>query len=394
MASIFRPSRVIAVAIVIGVVFWIGSGALVEGDGESSATDTAGSLSAASLAAETGGEEAGAAPEQVEIPVQKVSVATVESERHDRSIMLSCVTRAENRALAVARGAGVLLNLSVKRGDMVEAGEIIARVSDEGREAAVKQAEAFLAQRLAEYDANKALIDRGNAPRNSLPALEAGVAAARAGLAAARAEADRSLVKAPIAGVVDTVPAEVGQAVQVGMSIAEIVDPDPMLAVGSVSEARRTSVRSGQGATIRFIDNSTVNGRVNFVGLSADTATRTYPVEATIDNADMAIADGVTCEMAVELGPVEASSVPRSALIFSDEGILGVRVSDQDSMVHFVPVGIVDDASDHIWVSGLEGSYDVIVVGQDFVKDGDLVEAVNEAAESTAEAVAAAESPA
>lgn len=393
MASIFRPSRIIAVAMIVGAALWIASGSL--GDGES-ASDVSTAALAPGLSDPTslGEDEDGESSAAVRIPVQKVSVATVESERHDRTILLSCVTRAENRAVAVARGAGVLLNLTVQRGDMVEAGQIIARISDEGRQASVKQAEALLAQRLAEYDANKALIDRGNAPRNSLPALEAGVAAARAAVAAAQAEADRSLVKAPIAGVVDTVPAEVGQAVQVGMSVAEIVDPDPMLAVASVSEARRTSVRSGQSATIRFIDNSTVDGQVKFVGLSADTATRTYPVEATVANADMAIADGVTCEMAVELGPVEASSVPRSALVFSDEGVLGVRVSDADSMVHFLPVGIVDDGSDHLWVSGLEGSHDVIIVGQDFVEDGDLVEAVREGDGDTAEAVATAESPA
>ena len=60
-------------------------------------------------------------------------------------------------------------------------------------------------------------------------------------------------------------------------------------------------------------------------------------------NADAAVGDGVTCEMVVKTDPIEAVSVPRSALIFDDEGGLGVRVVDAESRAQFVPVTIVDD---------------------------------------------------
>ena len=131
---------------------------------------------------------------------------------------------------------------------------------------------------------------------------------------------------------------------------------------------------------MRFIDNSTVKGKVTFVSLSADTATRTYRVETRMDNADAAIPDGVTCEMAVELGAVNAVAVPRSAIVFSDDGRLGVRIADAESRAQFVPVEVVDDATDVIWLTGIDKASRVIVVGQDFVKDGDLVQAVSAAA--------------
>ena len=68
--------------------------------------------------------------------------------------------------------------------------------------------------------------------------------------------------------------------------------------------------------------------------------------------------------------------MPRSALVFSDDGRLGVRIVDADNRVQFVPVDFVDDARDVIWLTGLDKATRVIVVGQDFVKDGDVVEAV------------------
>ena len=368
MASrFFRPSRLIAVVLVIGAVAWIVSSRFTPKAEEETST-------AAEQATPT-------------VPVQKVSVTAATPEDHQRTVVLSCVTQADHRAQAVARGAGVLITLSVTRGTAVKAGQVIATISDEGREANVAQAKAMLDQRQAEYNNNKRLIDRGDAPRNDLAGLESAVAAARAALAAAQAEADRSAVNSPIDGVVDTVPVQIGQAVQIGMEIAEIVDPNPMLAVGAVSEARRGELEKDQTAEVRFIDGRKVPATVRFVGLSADKATRTYPVEAEMDNADGLTADGVTCEMTVKLKPMQAAAVPRSALVFSDAGELGVRVADADNKVKFLPISLVDDNGQQVWVTGIDAPTRVIVVGQDFVKDGDSVEAVSAAETSTKQTV-------
>jgi multidrug efflux system membrane fusion protein len=362
MASrIFRPSRIIAVLLVVGAAAWIFSGQL----GQKPAATTA------NAPAET------AAPPPV--PVQKVSVAAATPEKHQRQIVLSCFTQSDQRSVAVARGPGIIVDLKVKRGTSVHAGDVVAVLSDEGRLSSVKQAQALLEQRQAEYNAQKPLIDRGDQPRNNLPALQAAIAAAQAGVAAAEAEADKTQIKSPVDGIVDTVPVEVGQAVQPGAQIAEVVGPDPMLAIGSVSERQRGSLAIGQVAMIRFIDGNTVNGSVSFVSLSADKATRTYRVEARMPNPRAAIADGVTCEMTVALAPMQAAAVPRSALIFSDTGELGVRIADEKSLARFVPVALVDDGRETVWVTGIDKPVRVIVVGQDFVKDGDPVEAVSAA---------------
>jgi multidrug efflux system membrane fusion protein len=356
-SAIFKPSRIVAVVVVGAAAFWIASG--VFGSDEHTADEPQKSTP--------------------EIPIQKVAVATAIPETHERDIVISCLTEADRRAVAVARVDGVIIDLLVSQGNAVTAGQTVAVLSDEGREAAVKQAEALVAQRQAEYNANKRLIDQGTAPRNSLPGLEAAVAAAEATLASARAETEKLAIKAPINGIVDTVPVQVGQAVQVGAEIANVLDPDPMLAVGAVSEFRRSNLRVGQGVKVRFVEGPAVDGTVNFVGLTAEAATRTYKVEARMANADGTIADGLTCEMTISLEPIEAASVPRSALVFSDKGELGVRIADAESKAQFIPIEIVEDGRSSVWVTGIEGSTRVIVVGQDFVRDGDPVEAVSAA---------------
>ena len=76
--------------------------------------------------------------------------------------------------------------------------------------------------------------------------------------------------------------------------------------------------------------------------------------------------------------------MPRSALTFSSAGDLGVRIADADSKVAFVPVSVVEDQQEFMWVGGMADGSRLIVQGQDFVREGQQVEAVGGEAPKTA----------
>jgi multidrug efflux system membrane fusion protein len=94
-------------------------------------------------------------------------------------------------------------------------------------------------------------------------------------------------------------------------------------------------------------------------------------------NADGTIPDGITAEAMIDLAPVSAARVPRSALTFSSAGELGVRIVDADSKVAFIRVRLVDDQQNNMWVTGVPDNARIIVQGQDFVREGQRVVAVN-----------------
>ena len=135
-------------------------------------------------------------------------------------------------------------------------------------------------------------------------------------------------------------------------------------------------VKVGERAEVRLVTREKAEGDVRFVSRKASAQTRTYRVEINIDNPNGAIPDGVTCEVDLLLAPVPAARVPRSALTFSSEGKLGVRTVGEGGKVAFVPVAVVEDGLDRLWVAGLTDGARVIVQGQDFVKEGETVEAV------------------
>jgi multidrug efflux system membrane fusion protein len=351
-----NASRIAAIAIVLAVAAWLGSGRF--GGAQSEAPVTTASV------------------QQPEAQLFRVAVAPVEVAPHARRVVLSGRTEADKRAVAMARAAGVIQELSVRRGSVVKKGEVIAVLSDEAREAQVLQARARLVQRRQELGARLKLIEQGNLPALQRPQLEAELKAAEAVLAAAEAEYEKGSVLAPISGIVNEVPVEVGQALQSNANVAEVIASDPMLAVIEIAERQIAHLKVGDKARVRLVTGADLEGTVRFISQKASPQTRTYRVEVALDNLNGAVPDGVTCEVTLSLAPVAAAPVPRSALTFSSEGKLGVRVVKPDSVVAFVPVGLVEDGQETLWVTGLEQGSRLIVQGQDFVREGVKVEAV------------------
>jgi multidrug efflux system membrane fusion protein len=127
---------------------------------------------------------------------------------------------------------------------------------------------------------------------------------------------------------------------------------------------------------VRLVTGETVSGKIRFVAKTANANTRTYRVEIELPNKDGKIPDGITAEVMVPQSAVMAARVPRSALTFASNGDLGVRTVDADDTVAFAPITVVEDEQTAMWVAGLANASRVIVQGQDYVREGQVVEAV------------------
>ncbi|HEY6259844.1 MAG TPA: efflux RND transporter periplasmic adaptor subunit [Xanthobacteraceae bacterium] len=354
-----KASRITALGLVAAATLWIVSGHLLPRE------------SAESTAAIRPNE-------QESKKLFRVGVTQTSIVPHSRKLVLSGRTEADRRVTLTARTGGVLTELKVRRGTQVKGGDVIAILSDEARESQVAQAKSLVMQRQAELDAKRPLIASGANPKLDLVNLQAQLDAAKAALAIAEAELDRGVIRAPWAGVISDLTVEVGKAAfsMAGADLGTLVALDPMLAVVEVSERRLAGVKLGDMAEVRLVTGETVRGKVRFVSKTASQTTRTYRIEIELPNADGAIPDGISAEVAIPLAPVAATSVPRSALTFSSNGDLGVRTVDPNGVVGFIPVKVIEDEQTSMWVDGVANDARVIVQGQDFVREGQHVEAV------------------
>jgi membrane fusion protein, multidrug efflux system len=270
--------------------------------------------------------------------------------------------------------AGTVSKLDVEKGARVKAGDIICELQPDAREAQLEQARAAMKQAELEFQASSQLAKKGYRSPTDVAGSKAKLDAASAAVRQAEIELARTKLRAPFDGVVDDRMVEVGDFVQPGGNCARVVDLDPMLVVGQVSEKDIGQLSVGQPGHAQLMDGSNHDGHLRFVAKSADQATRTFRVELEVPNPDGAVRDGLTADIRVPVKAVMAQKISPAILGLDEKGVMGVRTVDKDNIVRFFPVKVVSDAGDGVWVSGLPADATVITVGQEYVVPGQKVD--------------------
>jgi len=353
--------KVAAIAVLVATGAWVATGEF---------------SSVGSAADEAAPQQPAERAEQPAAPLRTVGVVNPPRIRHSRAIRLSGSTDADKRAVLATRAAGVVEELPFEQGDAVRRGDVIAKLQEEGKEAAVETARTLLAQREAEATAARRLAERGSLPKLQLDGALSALAAARAQHDAAVADLERDIVRAPFDGTIDKVDAELGGSLASGAAVATILSLDPILARGEVSERDLAHVRTGDKARVRLVNGEEAEGTIRYISRDATPATRTFRVEVAVPNADGRIPSGMTAEVTLLAEPVEATVLPRSVVTLSNEGDLGIRAVDGDDKVVFYPIDLVDDMPGGLVLGGIPADVRIIVAGQELISDGDTVNPV------------------
>lgn len=353
--------RIAALCVLVGATAWIATGEF-SSVGSAQTAEGKESLTPESPAAET-------AP-----LVRTVSAVDPVFIDHARAIRLSGITEADKRVELAARADGVIASLALSKGGMVEAGTVVMTL--EGPEAVAQEEIARIALEQKERDLEVAqkLFEGGSTSESNLTNARSARDAAAAELARAQASADRLRLKAPFAGVVDTVSVELGEWVQTGTPVATILSLDPILVKAEVSEVDLASIAVGSTAKVRLVNGTEMEGTVRLVAREASAQTRTFPVEIALPNPDLTLPSGMTAEVSLFAEPTRAVVVPRSIITLAEDGQLGLRILGGDNVAQFAAVQIIDDTPDGLVVTGVPDGVRIITAGQDLVSNGETVE--------------------
>jgi multidrug efflux system membrane fusion protein len=335
----------------------------------------------------------------------------------DSAVIMRGRTEAARQVTVASEISGLVISEPIRKGAFVDAGDLLCQLDPgtlaaqlaEGRarlaeaqgrvpEAQATVVEASASVREAEINVNVArrLSEEGFASETRLISAEAALEAANAGVQRASSEVisaqagiegaqatvaaderaiERLNITAPFAGLLESDTSELGSLMQPGAPCATIIQLDPIKLVGFVPEASVSQITVGAMAGARLTTGQEVVGQVTFLSRSADEQTRTFRVEVRVPNADQLIGDGQTAEIVVASDGRMAHLLPASSLTLDNDGAIGIRaIVTQDGtdtdIARFMPVGIMRDTIDGIWVTGLPETVDVIVVGQEYVTDG------------------------
>jgi multidrug efflux system membrane fusion protein len=297
----------------------------------------------------------------------------------DAGTRLSALAEAEARLLeAQARLPEAEAQLPVARARQLEAeaaltaaridGNAATRLSESGFASETRAANAVAGVSSAEAAVSSAAAGVESA-QAAIQSAQSGIRAAEAAVIRAEEELARLTIHAPFSGLLESDTAELGSLMQPGAPCATIIQLDPIKLVGFVPEAHVDRVTLGATAGARLASGRDVMGEVSFVSRSADPQTRTFRVEMMVPNPDQVIRDGQTADILIQSEGTPAHLLPASAMTLSDDGALGVRTV-VEGIVEFVPVRMIRDTANGVWLTGLPEMADVITVGQEFVTDG------------------------
>lgn len=371
-----KRSYVVAAVIFVLLGAWVASGSLNRFDDVASSVMGEEPAKGSGKSTVAGKPEAKTSKPAPAAALPTVRVRTLLAETRQQDVVVRGQTEALRKVTVRAETAGKVAAIRADKGAAVKAGDTICELNVDARRAMLDQARATMKQRKLEYEASKQLQEKGFRSETSVAGDLARFEAARADVERMEQEFDNTKIRAPFDGVVDDRMAEVGDYLAPGQPCALVVALDPFLIVGRASEKDVGYLKIGDGGWAKLITGERVEGKVRFVAKSSDQATRTFRVELEVPNPNGSIRDGVTAEMHIAAANVEAHRISPAILSLDDRGVIGVRIVDSSRRVRFIPVKIVADGTDGVWVSGLPREVTIITVGQDYVSEGQEVVAV------------------
>ncbi len=372
-----------------------------------------------------------------------VTIETVQPRPLEASVRYTGTVRPYQEVTVYPRVTGQLTEYSAYPGDVVQAGQVLARLSaaelSSEVDSAIAEVEAakseeqaaireqdeqrqeierltaegtYLATRLDrtqkvllnsgaiaqnEFDKQKSEL---NAAQASLRAakvkvdrLQAQIARARAGVAQAKVKVqklkvinDYKIIASPITGTIQERLVDPGVVVQPGMGILKVGDYSKVRLQVNVPQQSLATIRIGSPIVARLVGNAAqeIRGQVTSIFPKAGEETRTVTVEAVVDNPSKRIVAGQSVEMQVITNrKLNALSVPQSAVSESaGKSTVWVMVGQQAQRKE-VAVGLTSGERVEI-TSGLQPGDRVITSGQQRLIDNAKVVAVDQSGQPVA----------
>jgi len=274
---------------------------------------------------------------------------------------------------------GKVIALPVAEGDNSKQGQLVVQLAADARPAQVAEMKARVAQRDSELKAAEKLRQRGLGSENDVIRQQAEFMAAEAALDQAELQLKNTHIYAPFDAVTNRLDVELGDYVEKGQVVAQLVDDSKLVVAGQVPQHSVGNLALGQAVLVEIQTsrNSAIEqlvGQLEYVSATANTQTRSYTAEVHIDNQQQRRLIGLSATLLMPLETLAGHWVPSSALGLASDGGLQVKVVDATNTVNTLPVDLIRTGQDGFWLAGLPESAQIITLGQDFVSSGEEVE--------------------
>jgi len=319
------------------------------------------------------------------VKIVNVETTRVRPEDFTAFVRITGEAEAEDDITVSAQEGGLLVRFFADKGERVGRGAPIAKIDDQILRAQVEEARASADLDRERYLRQKQLWEEeriGSEITFLQTRYQAEQSAARLELLEARLE--RTVVRAPVAGVLDDRYVDAGEIVSPGTQIARVIDTSRLKITGGVPERFGPFVSVGEQARITFdvLPGREFEGKIAFAGATVDPGNRTFPIEILMDNPDGAVKPRMIANVRVATETLEdVIVVPQEVIIRTELGyqvfVIGERDGTPVAEAREIRTG--PSFENRVVVeSGLAAGDRLVTKGHQLVDAGDRVQVVGE----------------
>ena len=315
-----------------------------------------------------------------------VRVLTAEKKKVQPYLETTGTLNADEEVTISSEVDGIVKNIKVEEGSAVGQGTLLVEINqidydleNKRSDAALKQAEANLANAKAEYQRKESLYKEELITRQQFDDIstrvtlaEAEVSRAKATLETSAEKLSRTKIYSPLNGAVKEKKISVGDYVRNGTPLLQLIRVNPLKLNFTVSEKDAASIKIGQEVafSVDAYPAKQFKGKVNLFYPNVEEKTRTLQAEALVNNSDRLLKPGFFARTLIYTSaPREVVLAPITALLY-DNSVIRIFVVDGDKARERV-LKIGGKYGEFVEVlEGLQEKEQIVVVGQNNLSEG------------------------
>ncbi len=279
----------------------------------------------------------------------------------------------------MSEGQGKVVELAVNTGDVVQAGQVIAKLDDELVRSQLALANASLDKARADLKKYEGLLKADAISGQQVEDVRLGLKKAETDVTTLKKQLDFATIKAPIQGTITRRAIEKGSLMMPGSPVVDIVDISRLKFIANVAESEVVRIRKGEQIRITssLYPGIKYEGKVVSVGVKADDARR-FPVEIEmVNNAANPIKAGMFgTALFGEGSPRNALLIPRNSIVGSIKTPKVYLVENNIAVMRDIRIGSANDHDVEV-LDGLKAGDVIVTSGQINLDNNVSVKVVN-----------------
>lgn len=307
-----------------------------------------------------------------EMPPVAIESTTVTQETLYNKVKAQGEIKAFKSVVLQSDIAGKVVSLNLQEGKPAKAEQIIVLLDDSIYKAQLKQATAKHEHSKITYERLKKLLDRGTGSASDVEEALASLQFDEASVELAAANLSKTKVKAPFAGILGLKDVDVGDYINPGQKLVELVDISSVLVDFYLPEKFLPLLKEGLQVRLLVdaLKNQLFEGEIFAISPTLDPQLRAIHVRAVFKNKDMQLKPGLFSRLNIIFETFENALVlPEETIMYKDNKFYVYKIIDQKAKFTEVKLGVKENGHVQI-VEGVEKDDKVVLSGQIKLFDG------------------------